>query len=63
MKGHVRNFLSIAGPQMGVAKLPHCFSGKICAAVNSGVRDVVYMGLAQAHIGPAGYFRDAMHMD
>jgi palmitoyl-protein thioesterase len=63
MKGKARNFLSIAGPHMGVAKIPHCFNGKICHLVNYGVRDVVYKSFFQHHIGPAGYFRDADHLD
>jgi palmitoyl-protein thioesterase len=63
MKGTVRNFLSIGGPQMGVAKLPHCFNGEICKVVNHEVRGNAYRKIAQNHIGPAGYFRDPMHMD
>ena len=44
MTGKVRNWLSIAGPNMGVAVLPHCFHGVICDMVNAVVRTVVYKG-------------------
>jgi hypothetical protein len=57
MKGTVHNFLSIGGPQMGVADLPGCFNGKICHLVNYGVRKVVYNNIIQSIVGPAGYFR------
>lgn len=63
MKGTVRNWLSIGGPNMGVSDLPHCFHGMICKMVNSVVRSVVYNGFIQNIVGPAGYFRDPQHMD
>lgn len=62
MKGKVRNWLSIAGPNMGVSDIPHCFSGFICKMVNSFIRDLVYSKIAQTFVGPAGYFRDPAHM-
>jgi len=62
MKGKVRNWLSIAGPNMGVSDIPHCFHGPICKLINGVVREAVYLGIAQNHIGPAGYFRDPAHM-
>lgn len=63
MKGKVRNWLSIGGPNMGVSDLPHCFSGFICSMVNKVVRNFVYMKLVQNIVGPAGYFRDPAHLD
>ena len=62
IQGKVRNWASIGGPNMGVAKLPNCFNGFICEIVNSVVRDLVYTELIQNLIGPAGYFRDPYHM-
>jgi len=62
MKGHVRNWLSIGGPNMGVSDIPHCFNGIICKMVNSVARSLVYMNIVQHHLGPAGYFRDPAHM-
>ena len=53
-----RNLLSIGGPNMGVTDIPHCFSGPLCKVVNKVARSLVYMGLVQDHLGPAGYFRD-----
>lgn len=62
MKGYVRNFLSIGGPQMGVSDLPGCFSGELCRLINLTVRNMAYYKTFQDHIGPAGYFRDPHHM-
>lgn len=53
-----RNLLSIGGPNMGVTDIPHCFHGPLCKVVNKVARSLVYMGLVQDHLGPAGYFRD-----
>lgn len=61
IKGKVRNWASIGGPNMGVADIPHCFEGFICNIVNSVARDFVYTGLIQNMVGPAGYFRDIAH--
>ena len=61
IKGKVRNWASIGGPNMGVADIPHCFNGFICNIVNSVARDFVYTEFIQNLIGPAGYFRDAGH--
>jgi len=48
---------------MGVADLPQCFDGDVCATVNTVVRKLVYKDLIQNIVGPAGYFRDPWHMD
>ena len=61
IKGKVRNWASIGGPNMGVSDIPHCFSGPLCKVVNAVARDFVYTGLIQNMIGPAGYFRDVWH--
>lgn len=61
IKGKVRNWASIGGPNMGVAAIPHCFEGFICNIVNSIAKDFVYTSLIQNLIGPAGYFRDIQH--
>jgi palmitoyl-protein thioesterase len=57
MPGKVKRYVSIGGPQMGVAKFPHCDSGMICDTVNSLVSKGVYLSLVQSHVGPAGYFK------
>lgn len=57
MKGVVKNYISIGGPQMGVAKFPHCPSGAICDVLNFAVGKAIYFSLVQNHIGPAGYFK------
>ena len=61
IKGKVRNWASIGGPNMGVNDIPHCFNGFICNIVNSVARDFVYTSLIQNLVGPAGYFRDIAH--
>jgi len=63
MKGTVRNWLSIGGPNMGVSDVPHCFNGAFCEGVNSVARDLVYTPIVQSRLGPAGYFRDPAHME
>ena len=57
MPGKVRNWLSIGGPNMGVADIPHCYEGALCNLVNTIARKLVYLPKIQEHIGPAGYFR------
>ena len=57
MKGRVKRYVSIGGPQMGVTKFPHCDSGFFCNRVNYLVKQGVYLSLVQKTIGPAGYFR------
>lgn len=42
MKGTVRNYLSIGGPNMGVSDIPGCFKGKICEGVNGVARHLAY---------------------
>lgn len=63
MPGRVKRYVSIGGPQMGVAKFPHCDSGLICEAVNSLVSKGVYLSLVQSHVGPAGYFKTNKNYD
>ena len=62
MKGYVRNYLSIGGPQMGVSDVPECFNGELCRMINVAARNMVYFRMIQDHMGPAGYFRDPHHM-
>ncbi len=54
----VRNYVSIGGPQQGVAALPHCSTGALCGLVNGLTDKAVYFSIIQNHIGPAGYFKD-----
>lgn len=57
IKGKVKNYVSIGGPQMGVAKIPHCSSGIFCNFINSLVGKVVFYSYIQNYVGPAGYFK------
>ena len=58
MPGKVRNVVTLGGPHMGVAAIPHCFEGVACDIVNMVAKKFVYTSLAQNWIAPAGYFRD-----
>lgn len=58
LRGRVRNYVSFGAPQRGVGKLPHCFHGIICDAINYVIDFGIYWSLVQHNIGPAGYFRD-----
>lgn len=63
LKGKVRNLVTFGGPHMGVGKIPHCFNGFICDAINYVVDQFIYWNLVQSLIGPAGYFRDVDHLE
>jgi palmitoyl-protein thioesterase len=58
MSGTVKRYISIGGPQMGVAKFPHCDSGPLCYMLNHIVFSSIYTSFVQDHVGPAGYFKD-----
>jgi palmitoyl-protein thioesterase len=62
MKGVVKRYISIGGPQMGVAKIPHCETGPLCYVINTIISSAVYYGIAQRFIGPAGYFKAPMYL-
>jgi palmitoyl-protein thioesterase len=63
IKGKVKNYISIGGPQMGVAKFPHCSSGIICRLINGLVGKAVYYSFIQEHVGPAGYYKTHYDFD
>lgn len=63
MPGKVKRYVSIGGPQMGVAKFPHCESGIFCNLVNGIIDKLVYFSLVQNFIGPAGYFKTNNKID
>lgn len=58
MPGKVRNIATLGGPHMGVALVPHCFSGTLCNIVNTVAKKLVYLSPVQNLFVPAGYFRD-----
>lgn len=62
IKGKIRNYLSIGGPNMGVSDLPGCFDGTLCSYINYVCRNLAYFPFIQSFVGPAGYFRDPLHM-
>ena len=57
-QGSVKRYVSIGGPQMGVATIPQCFSGIFCDAINYVVDLFVYLPIVQNNIGPAGFFNN-----
>jgi palmitoyl-protein thioesterase len=63
LPGKARNLATLGGPHMGVAKVPHCFSGFLCTVVNAVAEKLVYLGLVQDVLVPAGYFRDVNNYD
>ena len=62
MPGKVRNIVTLGGPHMGVAAVPHCFRGPVCAVINFFVRKVIYLDIVQDLVAPAGYFRDVYNL-
>ncbi len=63
MPGFVRSYLSIGGPNMGVSDIPSCFGDGLCSYINYVARNLAYYPIIQGVLGPAGYFRDPMHME
>lgn len=62
MPGKVRNLVTIGGPNMGVDKVPQCFDGAFCDVINFVAKKLVYAGVVQNWLAPAGYFRDANNL-
>jgi len=58
MKGRVKRFVSIGGPQAGVAKIPQCTWDLVCWPINFIADKLVYFYLVQHFVGPAGYFKN-----
>ena len=42
MSGHIRNYLSIGGPNMGVSDVPGCFGDGLCSYINYVARNMAY---------------------
>ena len=62
MKGRVKRYVSIGGPQAGVAKVPQCTGGWICSVINGIADTFIYNYFVQNFIGPAGYFKNANNL-
>jgi palmitoyl-protein thioesterase len=60
--GDVKRMVTIGGPHMGVANVPNCHKGIICNGINFIAKSFVYYRFFQAHIGPAGYFRNPKNL-
>lgn len=56
-----KRYVSIGGPQMGVADLPKCIIPGVCSVLNWVTRELVYFSFIQNFVGPAGYFKDPYH--
>lgn len=56
-----KRYVSIGGPQMGVADIPKCTIPGICSVLNWATRELVYSSFIQNIVGPAGYFKDPYH--
>jgi palmitoyl-protein thioesterase len=63
MKGTVKKYISIGGPQMGVGSFPQCTGGLFCKIVDKLVGKAIYFESVQNHVGPAGYFKDILQYD
>jgi palmitoyl-protein thioesterase len=58
MKGRVRNYLSIGGPQMGVTELPWCSGSSVCGTLDYFGSLLASTSVGQYFIGPFGLSRD-----
>jgi len=63
MKGQVKNFVSISGPHMGIAGIPRLTCGWFCNIINNSIGKLIYYGIIQEHLGPAGYYKDRYNLD
>ena len=63
MPGVVKRFISVGGPHMGVASIPHCEGGALCDMINTIAGAAVYHTIPQQIVGPAGYFKDMDNYD
>ena len=62
----VHNFLSIGGPQAGVASVPLCLAGNfsgMCRAADALLRWAAYTPWLQKTLAPAGYFKIPTALD
>ncbi|GAV82452.1 Palm_thioest domain-containing protein [Cephalotus follicularis] len=53
----VNNFISLAGPQAGIASVPLCGSGWICILVDRLIKLKIYSDYVQEHLAPSGYVK------
>ncbi|ANM66489.1 alpha/beta-Hydrolases superfamily protein [Arabidopsis thaliana] len=53
----VINYISLGGPHAGIAKIPKCNSGPICAIGEALLKLEVYTDFVQDHIAPSGYIK------
>jgi palmitoyl-protein thioesterase len=63
MPGKVRNMLTLGSPHMGIAALPHCFTGTFCHIANHIANKFVYSSFAQNWFAPAAFFRNTENLD
>lgn len=64
MKGTVKRYIGIGGPQMGVAGIPNCPLDTFpCNIIDKIVDNVYYWDLVQQIVGPAGYYKDPTNFD
>lgn len=63
MKGKVKNFVSIAGPHMGIAGIPRLNCGWFCEKINFLAGKLMYTDAFQNHLGPAGYYKDKFNLE
>lgn len=59
----IRTVVSIGGPQMGLASTPKCVTGYYCDIYQDAVDLGVFHKVPQNHIGPPGYFKDAVNFE
>ena len=63
MEGNVKKLISLGGPMMGTSQVPFCLGGVSCFIINGLVDYYVYNKKIQNSVGPAGYYRTAVHIE
>jgi palmitoyl-protein thioesterase len=53
----INNFISLGGPNAGVASVPLCGPSQICQLVDNLIKGDIYSDFIQAHLAPSGYLK------
>ncbi|XP_010434661.1 PREDICTED: palmitoyl-protein thioesterase 1-like [Camelina sativa] len=53
----VINYVSLGGPHAGIAAIPKCASGPLCAMVEALLKSAIYNDFIQDHLAPSGFVK------
>ncbi|XP_010449608.1 PREDICTED: palmitoyl-protein thioesterase 1-like [Camelina sativa] len=53
----VINYVSLGGPHAGIAAIPKCTSGPLCAIAEALLKSAIYNDFIQDHLAPSGFVK------